>query len=283
MPRIINAYEVGTKVLQTPFRLIVGGPSGAGKTELVKQIVDNEMYTSTLHNIVYCYPGYLEEVPTEFEQTVHYNPGLPSKDYIRALPGGSLLIFDDMMMDCCDNDDIGILFTVIARKRNISVILMTQNVYQQGKVFRTLRLNATHLALFKFRAANDVNLRVIRDLGLTNHISRSLLEKATRERYTYIMIDVHPKRQYDFGCLRGRILKKYFAVYYEDMEYVAIPRSEFLKYFKIIKAKKGDVKAIKNEIEVTKDPDPSKLVSQREEKRKRKYIESSTESESDSD
>ena len=105
MPRIINAYEVGTKVLQTPFRLIVAGPSGAGKTELVKQIVDNEMYTTPLNNIVYCYPGYLEEIPTEFDQTVHYNPGLPSKDYIRDLPEGSLLIFDDMMMDCCDNDD----------------------------------------------------------------------------------------------------------------------------------------------------------------------------------
>ena len=45
MPRIINAYDVGTNALQTPFRLIVAGPSGAGKTELVKQIVDNELYT----------------------------------------------------------------------------------------------------------------------------------------------------------------------------------------------------------------------------------------------
>ena len=196
------------------------------------------------------------------------------------LPNGSLIILDDMMVECSDNKDIGILLTVIARKRNISVILMTQNIYQQGKQFRNLRLNATHIALFKYRAANDVNLRMIRDLGLTNHISRQLLEKATCDRYTYIMIDVHPNRQYDFGCVRGNILDKNFSVYYK-MEYVAIPKSEFLKYFKIIEAKKGKVKAIKNEIEVKKEPDQSSEDSKRERKRQRKYSDSSSESESD--
>jgi len=280
MPRIINAYDVGTKALQTPFRLIVAGPSGAGKTELVKQIVDNELYTSKLDNIVYCYPGYLDEVPAEFEKTVNYHAGLPNKNDLSSLPKGTLLIFDDMMIECCDNEDIGILFTVIARKKNISVILMTQNIYQQGKQFRTLRLNATHLALFKFRAANDVNLRMIRDLGLTNHITRSLLEKATSERYSYIMIDVHPNRQYDFGCVRGNILENNFAIYYK-MEYVAIPKSEFLKYFKIIKAKKGEIQAIKNEIEVKEDSKQSNSDSKRERKRRRKYAETSSESDSD--
>ena len=280
MPRIIEAFNAGTNVLQTPFRLIVAGPSGAGKTELVKQIVDNEFYSSSIDNIVYCYPGYLDEVPTEFETTVNYHPGLPKKEYLSGLPKGTLLIFDDMMVECCDNEDVGILFTVIARKRNISVILMSQNIYQQGKIFRTLRLNATHLALFKFRAANDVNLRMIRDLGLTNHISRELLEKATSERYTYIMIDVHPNRQYDFGCIRGNIFLKNFPVYY-TMEYVAIPKSEFIKYFKIIEAKKGKIKAIKNEIEIKKDPEQSSSDSKRERKRPRQYTESTSESESD--
>ena len=71
MPRIIEAFEAGTNVLETPFRLIVAGPSGAGKTELVKKIVDNEFYTTRLDKILYCYPGYLEEVPTEFNQTVN--------------------------------------------------------------------------------------------------------------------------------------------------------------------------------------------------------------------
>ena len=36
------------------------------------------------------------------------------------------------------------------------------------------------------------------------------------------------------------------------MEYIAIPKEDFIKYFKIIEAKKGKVKAIKNELAVKK-------------------------------
>ena len=36
------------------------------------------------------------------------------------------------------------------------------------------------------------------------------------------------------------------------MEYIAIPKAEFIKHFKILEAKKGSVRAIKNEIEIRK-------------------------------
>ena len=39
------------------------------------------------------------------------------------------------------------------------------------------------------------------------------------------------------------------------MEYVAITKSDFLKYFKIIESKSGKIKAIKNEIEIKQKPD----------------------------
>ena len=57
------------------------------------------------------------------------------------------------------------------------------------------------------------------------------------------------------------------------MEYVAIPKTEFLKHFKIIEAKKGTVKAIKNEITVGKTKKKSD-----KEGRKRKRGQSSAES-----
>ena len=40
MPRIIEALDIGYNLLQTPFRIIVSGGSGVGKTEIVKQIVN---------------------------------------------------------------------------------------------------------------------------------------------------------------------------------------------------------------------------------------------------
>ena len=253
MPRIIEGFDAGTNVLTIPFRLIVAGGSGSGKTELVKQLVDKQHFTKEITDILYCYPGYLEEIPTEFERTVHYHAGLPDTSLMSTLKNNSLIILDDMMIECAKDVDIAKLFTVVARKRNISVILIVQNIYVQGKIFRTIRLNSTHIILFRFRAANDVNLRMIRDLGLKHHVSKSILDKAICERYTYIMIDMHPDHQFEFGCARSNIFEKYFPVYYREMEYVAIPKADFVKYFKIIEAKKGKVKAIKNEIAIKKE------------------------------
>ena len=249
MPRIIQGLDVGQNVLTTPFRLIVAGGSGSGKTEFVKKLVNKSFYSEPIENIIYCYPDYLTEVPTEFDIPVQYYAGLPDTSFMASLPDNSLLILDDMMIECSKCEDIGKLFSVVARKRRISVILITQNIYQQGRQFRNIRLNATAVVLFKFRAANGSNVRLIRDFGLSKQISRSLLDDALADKYSYIMIDIHPDRQFEFGCIRSNIFDKYNKIFYK-MEYVAIPKADFIKYFKIIEAKKGKVKAIKNEIEV---------------------------------
>ena len=277
MPRIIEALDIGHNVFSTPFRLIVAGGSGSGKTELVKKIVNERYYSEPINNVIYCYPEYLSDMPTEFQVPVQYHAGLPDTSYLSTIPDGSLLILDDMMIECSKCEDIAKLFSVVARKRRINVILIVQNIYQQGKHFRNIRLNATAIVLFKFRAARDVNLRVIRDLGLAKHISRRSLDDALSGRYSYIVIDIHPDRQFEFGCIRGNIFDKYITTYYK-MEYVAIPKADFIKYFKIIEADKGRVKAIKNEITVKEHKRGKK-----QSKRKREYSDASTSTESSTD
>ena len=283
MLRIIEGIDVGNNVLTTPFRLIVAGGSGSGKTEFVKQLVNERFYSEPIENIIYCYPDYLTEVPTEFDVQVQYYVGLPDTSYLAGIPNGSLLILDDMMIECSKCEDIVKLFSVVARKRRINVILITQNIYQQGKHFRNIRLNATGVVLFRFRAAKDVNLRMIKDLNLSKHISRSQLDAALSERYKYIFIDIHPDRQYDFGCIRSNIFDKYIPTFYK-MEYVAIPKEEFIKYFKIIEADKGRVRAIKNEITVKKDARIKKEGRDKQSaKRKREYSDASTSTDSSTD
>jgi len=264
MPRIIEAIDVGRSELEIPFRLIVAGGSGSGKTEFVKQIVNKRFYTKPIENIIYCYPDYLADIPTEFDAQVQYHPGLPDTKFMASIPDGSLIILDDLMTECAKCEAISKLFSVVARKRKISVILITQNIYQQGRHFRSIRLNCTGVVLFKFRAAYDSNLRLIRDFGLTNQIDRPILEEALESKHSYIFIDIHPNRQFDFGCIRGNIFNKEITCFWNKMEYVAIPKADFIKYFKIIKEKNGKITAIKNEIEIKKDN------SRKSTKRKRK-------------
>ena len=253
MPKIVEGLEVESPKLQKPFRLIVAGGSGSGKSWFVKKLVEENHFQSSFDEITYVYPDYLDECPTDYntEQSVQCIQGLPDRNTLGSMKPNSLIILDDLMLEASKCDDIARLFTVIARKRNISVILIVQNIYQQGKQFRNIRLSATGIALFKFYAGVDSNYRILRDVGLSSFLPRRLMEEVYSKRYNYIYLDLHPNRHNDFSSIRGNIFNEFSRIYYK-MEYVAISKADFAKYFKIIEAKKGKVKAIKNGVEIKK-------------------------------
>ena len=250
MPRIIEALDIGYNLLQTPFRIIVSGGSGVGKTEIVKQIVNKQFYKEPMDNVIYCYPDYLNDIPTEFDIPVQYHQGTPDLKFMASLNENSLLILDDMMCEVSKCENISKLFSVIARKRKISIILIVQNIFERGPHFRNIRLNCTGIILFKSRSLSS-NRALLRELDMSHLITKESLDTALSEKHQFIFIDIHPNHQNDFGSIRGNIFSYYFSIYYK-MEYVAIPKADFMKYFKIIEAKKGKIKAVKNETTIKK-------------------------------
>ena len=266
---LISAHEITDSKLEKPFRLIVGGASGSGKTAFVKKLVDENHFSTPFNKIVYCYPDYLCDIPAEFDQIVEYQPGVCDLAYFAGLPKNSLIILDDMMSECGNSEEIMKLFSVIARKRNLSVIFLVQNIYDKGKQFRSIRLNATGFVLFKFYAATDVTQRILRDLGCNELIKKRHLDQIYAKKFAYIFIDVHPERHSDICTIRSNIFERNYDIFYK-MEYIAIPKSEFVKHFKVIEAKNGTIKAIKNEIKIRKTT--------KSKKRKREPTPSETES-----
>ena len=251
MPKFIEGFEVCDSKLEKPFRILIGGSSGSGKTTFLKELVNRNHFSSPFEKIVYFYPEYLYESPVEFEQIVDYKPGLADLEYFSSLPQNSLIIYDDMMNECGNSKEIMQLFSVVARKRNLSIIFIVQNMFDQTKQFRNIKLNATGFVLFKFHSATDVLKRTLRDVGVQNTLPSRLLETAYKQRYSYIFIDMHPNRHSEFDRISGNIFDEYFSIY-NKMEYVAIPKSEFLKHFTIQEAKEGSIRAIKDEIEIRK-------------------------------
>ena len=63
--RVIFGGEIVDTKLEKHFRLIIAGGSGTGKTSILKNIVDNNHFSSSFDKTVYCYPDYLEEIPTD--------------------------------------------------------------------------------------------------------------------------------------------------------------------------------------------------------------------------
>ena len=245
---IVGREVIDTK-LEKPFRILIGGGSGTGKTTLLKKIIDQNHFSSPFDKIIYCYPEYLRNVPTEFDQIVEYRPGLGDLEYYAELPKNTLIIFDDMMNECGKSDDIMKLFSVVARKGELSIFFLVQNMYDNTKQFRNIRINSTGYIIFNFFAATDMIQQFLRQNNLTQILPKRLLEQIYRKKFAYIFVNRHQNRHSYFVTITSDILEKYFRIFH-NMEYIAIPKADFVRYCKIVEAKDGSIRAVKNEIEI---------------------------------
>jgi len=59
----------------------------------------------------------------------------------------TLLIIDDLMLET--NQLVSNVYTKISHHRNISMLYLTQNLFDKNKHIRTISLNAHYLVLFK--------------------------------------------------------------------------------------------------------------------------------------
>ena len=214
MPRIIKALDIGYKSLQTPFRIIVSGGSGVGKTGIVKQIVIKQFYKEPMDNEIYCYPDYLNDISTKFNIAVQYHQGTPDLIFMASLNEKSLLILDDMMCEVSKCENISKLFSVIARKPKISIILIVQKIFPRGPHFRNIPLNSTGIIFFKSRSLFS-NRALLRELDMSHLITKESLDTALSKKHQFIFIDIHPKHQNDFDSIRRNIFSYTFSIYYK--------------------------------------------------------------------
>jgi len=137
-----------------PFTCIISGHSGSGKLSFCVWFLQNldALCTERDFNggVIRCYNEKTAvPSPTDLPKIsdVHFNEGAPT-DFENALGRPCLVIVDDLLNDVyskqvCD------LFTKGSYHRNISVILITQNFFQQGRYCRDISLNAKYLVLLK--------------------------------------------------------------------------------------------------------------------------------------
>ena len=98
------------------------------------------------------------------------------------------MVFDDMMMQCTNSELIAQDFTQKWHHQNLSVILILQNLYCQGKVMRNVHLNTEYVVLF----------RNPRDKSQFGHLARQLEPKHSKalvDAYmdtTPLLVDLKP-------------------------------------------------------------------------------------------
>ena len=198
--------------LQGPFSCIISGPSGCGKSFLVDRFLSdiNNLVTPPVEKISYHY-GEWQPLFEKMQRNygVEFKEGLPTKEDIVGdaeettprLHPHRLLVLDDLMSSS-NQQVVADIFTKYSHHWNVSVIYITQNLFQKSPEFRTMSLNAHYMVLFK----NP------RDMAQMNALSRqvfpskaaalaAIFNNELKLPHSYILLDF---KQTTPDCLRVR-------------------------------------------------------------------------------
>lgn len=111
-------------------------------------------------------------------------------DSFEHISNDSLIVLDDLMTSAYTKA-VCELFTKGSHHKNISVILITQNVFHQGKYCRDISLNCKYLVLFKNPRDKSQILPLARQIFPENPSSFvKVYKEATSKAYGYLFMDL---------------------------------------------------------------------------------------------
>jgi len=172
-----------------PFTAILAGPTSSGKSSWIKMLLKNKHKIVPRPELIYwCYSEWQPLYETIQDGDVIFTEGLVDLDTLDSSKR-NLVIIDDLMAE--KDDSVCKLFTKISHHRNISVLYVTQNIFEHHKDSRTISLNAQYMIAFKNpRDPSQIN-HLAKQIFPRN--SRYMLDaflKATATPHGYLYIDL---------------------------------------------------------------------------------------------
>jgi len=135
-----------------PFTSIIAGPTGCGKSWFVSNFLRNidDMINTPIHEVIWCFAEYqplYDVIKNELDRVIFHRGIVNLDDINTSDQKARLIIIDDMMREA--GDEVVDMFTKGSHHRNLSVILISQNLFNQGKGRRDISLNVHYMILFK--------------------------------------------------------------------------------------------------------------------------------------
>jgi hypothetical protein len=189
----------------TPTSILLAGPTMSGKTSFVIRLLQHasEMFSQAPTKILFCYMAWQSAFDKLKNMSiVELHEGLPPRSVITELgfeKGHKVLVLDDMMKHIVNDVNVQDYVTVSSHHNNMSIILLSQNIFAQGLTARTISLNCHYIIVFN----NKRDASQVSRLGSQMFPRRvpyfvDSYEKATSRKYGYLLIDLspHTERKY---------------------------------------------------------------------------------------
>jgi hypothetical protein len=195
----------------TPTSIALLGPTQCGKTSFVSRLIlhSDKMFVPQPLKIYYCYTAW-QPLFEKIKEKVTFFEGLPSKtlmDEWSAEGDPIVVVLDDLMDMIVSNSEVLHYVTVMSHHRNITLIMMFQNIYPPGKYARTISLNCHYLILFN----NARDVLQVKNLGRqimpgkTSFFMDAYDKAMNMSRCNYLVTDLHPQADKELR-IRTRIM-----------------------------------------------------------------------------
>ena len=141
-------------IFQHPFTMTVSGPTSCGKTTWVKKLLDNcnILINPKPTRIIWLYrrwQGLYDELKNTVCPHIEFIQGIPAEladDAFISPRENNIIVLDDLMSTASKDSRITDLFTESSHHRNLSVLILNQNLYHSKDP--TQRRNCHYLTLF---------------------------------------------------------------------------------------------------------------------------------------
>jgi len=192
-----------------PVSLIVSGASFSGKTTFVANLIRNKakMFVPEPEEIMFVYTTW-QPLYDELEREV------PNISFINRIPGKEemdkftedtgthrMVVIDDKMTEMQSCTNLTEYFTVYTHHKNMSTILLLQNIFYQGaKCMRDISLNVQGIVLFKNkRSPRQIGILATQMfLGQKRAWFMDAYDKACHRPYGYLLVDLSSHYPDDF-------------------------------------------------------------------------------------
>ena len=167
--------------------ITIAGPSQSGKSTLVERIVSlrNEMFSKPISKVFW----YCSFPPHKKIDGVTYLVGLPNDINDRIVPD-CLVIVDDFMQELSNSSMLTSVMTKAVHHLPMTLIFITQNIFQKSNETKTRRLNTNYLIIFKSpQDKTQVDYIGRQMFPQDKNFLKLAYDDATKHPYSYLMID----------------------------------------------------------------------------------------------
>lgn len=177
-------------LIDVPFRMVVIGGSGAGKTLFLCELIHRT--SGTFEEIIICLRSKHEPLYELLEkkgkgQVVIHENKIPDIEEFKDSKQ-RMIVFDDLILDKKLQVRIGEYY-IRSRKYNMSCVYISQSFYAIPKI---IRQQANYIVLKKLGSDKDIKM-IIREysLGLSIDELMHLYKQCTKTKLEFLMLDLN--------------------------------------------------------------------------------------------